>query len=201
MTTPPDLVRELADVGVPVLDIWDLVNARTAQYPVAIPILLDWLEHLDARVPGPERDRLREGLIRALTVKAARPAAAPVMIDQFKRAIAAGRPGEAWAIGNALSVVADDSLFDELAALASDPNNGTARQMIVHGLSGSRHPLAIRLLVDLLADDDVAAHAAIALGKLKAATARPALEALLDHPRPLVRREAKKALAKIGAQD
>lgn len=84
------------------------------------------------------------------------------MIQLFKQT---ERPGEAWAIGNALSVVADDSHFDELAELARDRRYGTARQMIVHGLGRSRHPAAVGLLIELLADDDIAAHAAIALGK------------------------------------
>lgn len=201
MSTPPQLLRDLASVDVVVGDVWDLVNAKTAQYPTAVPVLLDWLRNLDERVPEPERTRLREGLVRALTVKSARPLAAPLMIDLFKQAHVAGRPGEAWTIGNALSVVADDTFFDELAALASDRRYGTARQMIVHGFSSSRHPLVIPLLIGLLEDDDVAAHAAIALGKLRAVEARPALEVLLAHSRPLVRREARKALAKIGAQD
>lgn len=200
MSTPQQLLHDLEAVGVVVTDAWDLVNAKTAQYPTAVPILLDWLAHLDSRVPDADRPRLREALVRALTVKTARPDAAPLMIELFKQASDAGRAGEAWAIGNALSVVGDDSCFDELAALASDRTAGTARQMIVHGLGGSRHPLAVPVLIRLLEDDDVAAHAAIALGKLKAAAARPALEALLAHRRPLVRREAKKALAKIGTQ-
>ena len=198
MSTPPPLVDDLAAAGVEVSDLWELVNARTANYPEAVPVLLDWLEHVDERVAEADRRRLRDGLIRALTVPSARPQAAPLMIDLFKRADDPTGFGERWVIGNALGVVADDSYVDELAALASDRRYGKGRQMLVLGLARFRDPRIVPLLIDLLDDDDVVGHAAEALGRLKAVEARPALEPLLADERPVVRREAKKALAKIG---
>jgi hypothetical protein len=39
----------------------------------------------------------------------------------------------------------------------------------------------------------------MALGRLRPLGVRPAVERLLDHPRALVRREAKKALARLPA--
>jgi HEAT repeat protein len=101
-------------------------------------------------------------------------------------------------IGNALSVVIDDSVFDEVESLVRDRRYGKSRQMVVLGLGRSKDPRALPLLVDLLADDDVAAHAAMALGNLRAADARPALEQLRNHQQALVRREARKALDKIA---
>ena len=198
MSTPPPLVDDLAAAGVEVSDLWELVNARTANYPEAVPVLLDWLEHVDERVAEADRRRLRDGLIRALTVPSARPQAAPLMIHLFKRADDPTGFGERWVIGNALGVVADDSYVDELAALASDRRYGKGRQMLVLGLARFRDPRIVPLLIDLLDDDDVVGHAAEALGRLKAVEARPALEPLLADERPVVRREAKKALAKIG---
>ena len=65
MSTPPPLVDDLAAAGVEVSDLWELVNARTANYPEAVPVLLDWLEHVDERVAEADRRRLRDGLIRA----------------------------------------------------------------------------------------------------------------------------------------
>jgi hypothetical protein len=50
--TPPGLIQDLQSVGVPVRDIWELVNSRD-QYPAAIPVLMDWLRDLDARAQGP----------------------------------------------------------------------------------------------------------------------------------------------------
>ncbi len=199
MSTPRELLDALADTGVEVDDVWELVNARSVDYPAAVPVLLDWLEHLDQRVPEADRRRLRDGLVRALTVKSARPQAAPLLIDLFKRADDPTGFGERWVIGNALAVVADDTYVDELAALATNRSYGKGRQMLVLGLGRFSDPRIVPLLIGLLDDDDVVGHAAEALGKLKAAEARPALEPLLTDKRAVVRREAKKALAKIGA--
>jgi HEAT repeat protein len=80
-----------------------------------------------------------------------------------------------------------------------DPAYGTARQMIVLGLGRSKDPRAVPLLVGLLGDDDVVAHAVTALGRLRPPGVRPEVEPLLAHPRSLVRRNAKKALARLPA--
>lgn len=196
MGTPPDLARDLRAAGVPTNDLWELVNAK-AQYKAAIPVLIDWLRNVELRVPGAGQSRVREGLVRALSVPAARPSAAPVLIEEFRRASDPSETGLGWVVGNALSVVADDSVFDQIAALAQDPGYGRARQMIVLGLGRSKDPRAVPLLVSLLGDGDVTAHALMALGKLRPPGVRHAVERLLDHPRALVRREAKKALDRL----
>ncbi len=106
------LVQELRDAGVPVDDLWDLVNSRV-DYPQAIPILLEWLDH---RMPVTDR-RAREGLVRALTTRAARPAAIPVLLREFRTAEDARYR---WAVGNALSVIADASAFEAISELVMD---------------------------------------------------------------------------------
>jgi hypothetical protein len=196
-STPAELSDDLRRAGAPSADIWELVNAKVA-YPAAIPVLLDWLEHVDDRVPAEGRRKLHEGLVRALTVRAARPSAATVLIRQFRLVEDPSGLGLRWAIGNALEVVADDSVFDEVELLVRDRSFGRARQMVVLGLGRSRDRRAVPLLTDLLHDPDVAAHAATALGKLKAVEARSALEQRLTDPQPLVRREAKTALKRLG---
>lgn len=198
MATPPNLSRDLRAVGVPVGDLWELVNAKT-QYKAAIPVLIDWLRNIERRVPGPGQSGVREALVRALTVPAGRPSAALALIDEFRRVSDHSETGLGWVVGNALSVVADDSVFDEVAVLAQGAGYGKARQMIVLGLGRSKDPRAVPLLVGLLGDEDVAAHAVMALGRLGPAGVRPAVERLLDHPRALVRGEAKKALDRLPA--
>ena len=188
--------RPLRAAGVPVDDVWDLVNSRH-QYKAAIPVLLDWLQNLDRRMSENEPGRLREGIVRALTVPAAKRIAAPALIAEFRKSSNAVDSATHWAIGNALGVVADDSFFDEIEELVRDRGHGRARQAIVLRLGRSRDPRAVSLLIALLDDDEVAAHAVSALGTLKDSTARPALEPMLNHPNALVRREAKKALAKL----
>jgi HEAT repeat protein len=194
--TPSGLIRDLRDAGVPVSGLWELVNGK-AQDKAAVPVLLDWLRNVDVRVPGADQPKVREGLVRALSVPAARPSAAPVLIEEFRTAHDPAGIGLGWVVGNALSVVADDSVFEEIAALAQDRRHGKARQMVVLGLARSTDPRAVPLLVGLLGDEDVAAHAVMALGKLRPPGVRPPVEQLLDHPTALVRREAKKALARL----
>lgn len=100
-------------------------------------------------------------------------------------------------MGNALEVLADDSVFEELADLARDRAYGKARQMVVLGLGKSKRPEAVSVLLGLMDDDDVDGHAVKALGKLKAPAARGAFESKLDDKRAWVRQEARKALAKL----
>lgn len=129
MTTPEALITDLGRVGVGVNDLWDLVNG-SVQYRSAVPVLLDWLVHVDERVPEEQRQILREGLVRALTIPAARPVAAPILINEFRRTIDPS--------GNALAVVADDSVFEEIESLSRDRSFGKARQMVVMGLGHSK---------------------------------------------------------------
>jgi HEAT repeat protein len=102
-----------------------------------------------------------------------------------------------WTIGNALDVLADDSSFDDFVELVRDRRYGKARQMVVLGLGKSKRPEAVDVLLGLVDDPDVDGHAVKALGKLKAPSARTALQAKLDDKRAWVRAEARKALAKL----
>ena len=88
-------------------------------------------------------------------------------------------------------------MFDEVARLVQDKRHGKAREMLAETLGNMKDSVAVDLLIHLLEDEDVNAHALYALGKLNAEKAVPRIEQLLDHPRPLVRKEAKRALAKI----
>jgi len=74
------------------------------------------------------------------------------------------RPGldPQWAIGNALWIVADDSVFEDIAALAADPKHGKAREMVVVALGNMQNPEAVEVLRRLLRDDQVAGHAVMA---------------------------------------
>ncbi|OLR92373.1 HEAT repeat domain-containing protein [Actinokineospora bangkokensis] len=197
--TPADLLAALAGVGVPVASVWDLVNGGH-DYRAGVPVLLDWLTALEDRVePGERCEALREGLVRALSVPAAKRAgAAPELLRQFRLVADDTGFGLRWAVGNALSVVADDKHYDGLATIAAERQWGPARQMVVQALGKSKDPRVVGLLRGLLDDDTVTAHAVIALGRQKDPAARADLERLLDDPRPLVRREAKKALGKLA---
>lgn len=196
MIVPRAFVDELREVGCETGGPWDLVNQRTSYRP-AVPVLLAWLDRVDEDVPAHDRQKFREGLVRALGVKEARGGvAAAALVREFRRPKLDW--STRWAVANSLSVVADDSVFDDLVLLAKDRAYGRAREMLMPALARSDKTRAADVLVDLLDDDDLVGHAIGALGKVGARDARSAIERFLDHPKPWVRKEAKKVIAKLA---
>jgi HEAT repeat protein len=120
-----------------------------------------------------------------------------VLVEEFRCASAA-QVLLKWAIGNALSVVADEAVFDDVAELVRDQRHGKAREMLAVALGNMSTPAAVAVLTELLQDDEVAGHAIIGLGNLRATAARGAIEGFLRHPKSWIRAEARKALKKIG---
>jgi HEAT repeat protein len=106
-----------------------------------------------------------------------------------------------WAAGNAIGIVADSTVFADVAALVREQSYGIARQMPVDALPriGGRanRSTVIEILVDLLCDDDVVLHAISAVRRIRATDARPALEHLLGHERDTIRRRAQEALGRL----
>lgn len=183
------VVAELVDAGLPVESVWDLFNKRL-NYRDAIPILLEWL-------PKISNQGAKEGIVRALSVKWAKPDAAPLLVREFHRVEDPGGSSLRWAIGNALEVVADDAVFEGLVEIVRDRSHGKAREMVAAALGNMKNPRAVEVLIELLEDEEVIGHAIMGLGKLKARAARAAIERFLGHPKTWVRKEAKKAIARI----
>lgn len=183
------IVADLVGAGFNIESIADLRH-QGKKYPLAIPILLRWLPQVDNMA-------VKEEIVRDLSVPWAKPQAAPALIEEFQRGDPVNWSGLRWTIGNALSIVADDSVFPEIAQLARDRKYGRAREMLALALGNMRNPAAVDVLIELLDDRDVAGHAVMGLGKLKAAKARSKIEPFLQHEKAWVRKEAKKALAKI----
>ncbi|QDV55160.1 hypothetical protein [Rosistilla oblonga] len=95
------LVREIRDAGYDVDSVWDLVNNSPhpvlerrflGEYPDAYPILV---QHLSV----PHRKEIREGLIRALTVKDGGPEVESTLLECF---YAETDEKMRWVIANAL---------------------------------------------------------------------------------------------------
>ena len=135
--------------------------------------------------------------MRALTIRAARPAAAPELIRQFVESDDSSELGIRWVIANAISVVADDSMYEQVEGLVKEKRYGRSREMFVLWIGKSRNQRAEPLLLELLKDDDVLAQAIRGLGRRKGENLRAAIEPFLTHPRPLVRSEAKSALRRL----
>lgn len=188
------LKAELAEAGFEVESIADLYNQRM-NYEAAIPILLDWFPRIEDR-------NVKESVARALTVRWARPEAAPMMVAELQRLGDAEEDRSLrFAAANALSEVADDSVFEEVVELARDPRYGwEERGVLAQALANMREQReqAIEVLRDLLADEEaVAINAVIALGDLRAEEARAEIEPFLEDDEAWVRREAEKALKKL----
>ena len=182
------VLDDLSQAGLDVDWIEDLYNKRL-DYKKAIPILLRWL----TRVENPA---VKEAIVRALSVPWARRTEAPVLlVEEFRRS--KSDFGLSWAIGNALSVVADDIVLNDIVSLIRDKTYGKAREMLVVALGNMKSPDVKHTLIELLDDEDLAGYAIMALGKLKCKEARSDIERFRTHPKRWVRKEAKKALVRI----
>ena len=175
------------------------VRAPRFDYASAAPILIRWLPQ--ARTP-----LIKERIVRSLTGEsAAAPDALQPLVAEFRRA-----PDEEWAlkwaIGNALSTLADASIVDDLVELAADRRHGKGREMLMDALGRTKDERALELLVELVDDDEVAGHAISALRRLGPKSslpylerARPALERQASLGKtPLARRQADAALGRLG---
>jgi hypothetical protein len=180
------LLREPAIAGYELETVGELEREWT-NYKSAVPILLRWL-------PMAKYDALREDIVRTLTVRLARPEAAAPLVDAYRTE---SNEHVKWAIGNALSVVADDGIFDDIVDLVTARQHGRAREMLCFALGNMKNPRAHDVLMGLLDDDEVAGHAIRPLGKLKVLKARSKIETFTSHPKAWIRREAKRALEKI----
>ena len=187
------VVDALRTAGIEVLSVYDLVNSRKP-YPEAIEVLLEML-------PRVRHDRVKEGVARALGVREARPVAAKPLIREFLEVPSETKSQQhtKWAVGNALSTVADDSVFDEVLAIVSDRRHGWTRSGIVNALCNMKanRPRAVAALTGFLTDEDIEVEAMMALGALHVREARPQIASFLEHSDSWVRQQAKRALAKI----
>ena len=181
--------QELQSVGILINDIYDLVNTKEA-YPEAIPVLIKLLSEVS-------HDGVKEGIIRALAVKEAKGVAGHVLINEFKKT-----PNDKsllkWAIGNTMEVVISDEDIDDVLEIITNKENGLSRQMFITALGKVKSKRVEQVLIDLLDDDEISPHVLEALGKLKSQSAKTKIKEMIDHKKPLIRKEAQKALKKIG---
>jgi hypothetical protein len=120
------LLADLMDVGVRVESAWDFVNTAD-KYPAAIPVLL-------RHVSLPYSKRVKEGIIRALTVNYAGPEVLRELIRQFCEQTDDSANSLKWVLGNAISEVATPADAETVIALAMDPSHGESRDLITQRL-------------------------------------------------------------------
>lgn len=188
------VTSRLQEAGIDVSSVYDLVDDPRSS-KAAVEPLLEILPELEDPV-------IKEGVVRALTDPSAQGVAAKPLVEELRDARDQGRPLLAWAIGNTLEVVADQTVLKDLVELAEDERLGTGRETVIGALARFRDDeVVVEVLTRLLDDDSVAGHAVIALRKIGAVKARPQIEAFLNHDKAWVRREAKKALAQFAEED
>jgi HEAT repeat protein len=182
------LLQELRAGGF-LVDSLDELRRSGVPYEGAVSILVSWLP----RIETPDG---KESVVRSLTVPWAAPVAAKPLVQEFRKA----SPDQfelKWAIGNALAVVADDESFEEVASLVENSRHGRSREMLAVALGKMKNPKAVEILVRLLEDEEVAGHAIIGLGRIRARSALRKIQRFLNHPKAWVRQEAKHAIARI----
>lgn len=195
------LLGDLAAVGFPGLKEVGELRHRGVRYEEAVPVLLEWL-------PRASYLMLADDIVRTLSVGFAKGLAAPVFLRLFREPPAVEdplRPATSepprehlrWVIGNGLGIFAGPSLAGDLIELALDRRFGEARYQIVAALPKTKDERVPGVLVSLLDDPSVCAHAIGALGKMRVDAARPAIEAMLASSDKNVRDQAKKALKRI----
>lgn len=184
------IINDLKDAGFTIESLDELRRSGNP-YKEAVPILLRWL-------PDISNIGVKRSIVRTLSVPWAKRIAARPLITEFRATSEDSASGLKWALGNALEVVSDDDVFDEIAGLVRDRRHGKSREMLAVALGNMKNPAAVNVLIELLHDDEIAGHALMGLGKLKAQKARPYIERFLNHPKPWVRKEATKALAKLN---
>ncbi len=192
------LMEDLAAVGVPCYTVNDLT--KVSSIPQGIPIFLDWLTHLEERIPGPEtphRETIRGNLIRNLNDAAARgnPQVIDVLIAQLKRQ---PRPkiGVPDYAAHALARVATKREFPQIAALLEAlPADGPKGPLIEY--MGKVKTTEARDIALSYLDTEWAYYAIKALIAMKAAGVRAHIEAHLNSPNSFVRRYARQAMEKL----
>jgi len=188
-----ELLDELATNGLSVNSVADLYNKKL-DYRTVVPLLIEWLPRIsDAGA--------KEEVVRALSVKWAKPDAAPALLRELRQDSSDPTGiGIRWAIANALSVVATDAVFEDVRDLVNCKEYGKAREMLAIALGNMRKtPAAEKTLIELLDDEEIVGHALTGLRKLGGGrSAHRRITELSQHPTNWVRKEAEKLIAKLG---
>ena len=135
------LLADLRNVGWDLNSVWDLVNTREP-YPEAVPVLL---KHLGRDYSDP----IRDGIARALGVRAAR-YAWPELIAHWRTAPEGTRTKDGLGVAVACAALPED--VPALIDLAYDTSLGSSRIFLLRPLMRSRNPKA-REALEALADD------------------------------------------------
>lgn len=183
--------QQLAAIGIFIDSISELLDS-SQDLSDAVGILVE-------QIRIAEDQHFKELLVRSLTKPWARPAAARPLIREFKNDSLPLSEHSLlrWAIGNALDVVADDSIYDELAELLVDRRYGKDREMIALAMRNMTDLMACQALLSVIDDESISGHVIQALRTLGCTEARSAIEPFTMHEKTWWKNEAKKAIVEF----
>lgn len=135
------VVAALAEVGVEVESVWDLVNGMDDHYADAVPMLVEHLQ--DESYP----DRVREGIARSLSFRKAAPAWSEI-VELYRSTTDSFDLQQGLAVAMAGTVT--DETVDELVAEAHREEHGESRLLLLLGLKRLRTSKATEALQGFL---------------------------------------------------
>jgi hypothetical protein len=184
-----ELSNELKEVGSKYTDPWDMVNTRDS-YPEAIDILIK-------HVSKGYHDKNREGIFRSLTVKEAKGKANDTLIEEYNK-ISKEKDNLRWVIGNAIYIIVTPKDIEAILSIVENKNNGMSRDMFVLALGKIKSEKAENVLIKLLDDEEISLYALRALRRMESKKAKEKILFLSNSPKEAIKKEAQKALTKIG---
>ncbi|SDC05625.1 hypothetical protein SAMN04488581_0007 [Mycolicibacterium neoaurum] len=194
------IMEQLAAIGVRCYTLNDLTKAKTI--PQAIPIFIDWLTHLEERIPGPEdehRQAIRANLIRNLNDPAARGNADAIdaLIKQLQRTppLPGLAPGFA---AHALQRIATKREFDRIAALLGDLGPDGPKGALIEYMGKVKTPQAQEIALHYL-DTQWTYFSLKALIAMKTPGIHDRIRPYLQDSNATVRKYARKALETLPA--
>lgn len=192
------IMEDLAGVGVPCYTLSDLQKVRTI--PQGIPIFLDWLTHLEERIPGPEtrhRGIIRGDLIRNLNDPAARGNRDVIeaLLGQLRRQPPLDRGTLDFAV-RALARLTTKKDFELIAELLEDLPAEVPKGPLIEYMGKVKTPEARDIALHYL-DSEWTYFSLKALIAMKAAGVRDRVKPYLDDANPMVRQYARQAMEKL----
>ena len=182
----PALRGELAQLGFAFPTIYHAIELKKTHPEVIGPLALKYYQLA-------VRKQEKSYLLGWLPKKSAADAI-PVLLEDF---CSDADNIDHWAIADTLYTFASRKYIQDYLDIIADPGYGAARQMLVLLVGRLKVERALPLLIRLLDDPSMTAHAIIALGRFRREELRPHFERFAACPDPLCRREAQKALARL----
>ena len=145
MTAEERLIHELRAAGVPVEDDLQELAAVRPEYPLLVPILVRWLEHVDEwSDPDDAHGRLEDSIVRALGYPSLRSQAKRLAVPALIRRFQECREERQWVVGLTLSPLAGAKFHDQIIPMIQNRDYGQGRNQLVLATDRGRSQKSLR---------------------------------------------------------